>query len=360
MKKSYLNICVLLLLFVFFCSVIYTGGQVRRQSDSDSNNLITSQYICIGDSITNGHDNTSYDAYPHQLALMLGGANSYKDFGFPNYPGRPMPEGWLILNPANMTTVINSGIESQRVDTMLASAGTQVGSRLGDAAETTVILLGGINDILAGRTAAQIEADWTAYGAWCRTRNVKLYIATMTAVGEAPFNAVKAEANNWLRANWQNFADKLIDFGRNQNLDNPTNLAYFHADQGHPTALGDLQMAIIVKSVIDGTYQAPTINGANVITGFFRVPYSQTLTAVGGDSATNWNYRSGTLPPGITFNFVSHKFEGVPTVNGTYPNIVIRATDATGDFYEQTYSIIITRKYSLCSRGFIRNCPTNF
>ena len=164
----------------------------------------------------------------------------------------------------------------------------------------------------------------------------------------------------WLRANWQLFADKLIDLGRNQALDDPADSAYFHPDQGHPTALGDLQMALVAGAVINGTYQAPAIAEASVPTGFFRLAYNQTLTATGGDGAISWSHRSGTLPTGIVFNSVLHKFEGIPTVSGTFPNIVIRATDATGDFHEQPYLIAVTRKYTLCSRGFIRNCVLIF
>jgi lysophospholipase L1-like esterase len=354
MKKTYLNTFILLSLVVFFGSFSCSAQQVTEQTDSESQNLITRQYICIGDSITNGYANTSVQAYPHQLSLTLG-ANSYK---FPE--GNTLPSGWLTQIPGNQTTFINYGIDSQRIETMLANVGTQVGSRLGDANETTVILLAGINDIGVGRTAAQVEADWMAYGAWCRANNVKLYIATMTAVGHPAFNATKEEANMWLRANWQLFADKLIDFGRNQALDNPANSAYFHPDQGHPTALGDLQMALIAGSVINGTYQSPTIAEEGVPTGFFRLLYDRTLTATGGDGAITWSHRSGTLPTGIVFNSVSHKFEGIPTVSGTFPNIVIRATDATGDFYERTYSIAITRKYTLCSRALVRNCVFNF
>jgi hypothetical protein len=360
MKKTYIEIITLLSLIVFFSSFSCSAQQKTEQSDFNSQNLTNKQYISVGDSITNGHGNTSFDAYPHQLALMHGAANSYKDFGYPNYPERPMPEGWLIQNPANMTTFVNLGVESQRLDTMLANVGTQVGSRLSNANETTVILLGGINDIWNGRTASQIEADWMAYGLWCRANNVKLYIATMTAVGHAPNNAVRNEANQWLRTNWQLFADRLIDFGRNQALDDPTNSAYFHPDQGHPTALGDLQMALIAGAVINGTYQAPTIAEASISTGFFRLPFNRTLTATGGDGAITWSHRSGTLPTGIIFNPVSHAFEGTPTVSGTFPNIVIRATDATGDFHEQTYSIAITRKYTLCSRTLVRNCVFTF
>lgn len=354
MKKKYLSLFILLPLTMFFCCFSCSAQQTTEQTELDSQNLVTRQYICIGDSITNGFANTSLQAYPHQLSLLLG-ANSYK---FPE--GNTLPSGWLTQIPGNQTIVINYGINSQKMETMLANVGTQVGSRLGDANETIVILLGGINDIGTGRTVAQVEADWMAYGAWCRANNVKLYIATMTAVGHPTFNATRDEANAWLRANWQNIADKLIDFGHNEALDNPANPAYFHPDQGHPTALGNLQMGLLAGSVVVGTYQAPTIGEASVPTGFLRLAYNQTLSVTGGDGAITWSHRSGNLPTGITFNPILHKFEGIPIVSGTHPNIVIRATDATGDFHEQTYSIAISRKYTLCSRALVRNCVFNF
>lgn len=350
--KSIVSIISFALLFSCSCS----AQQFEENLVQEKQITTSTQYICIGDSITNGHGNTSFEAYPHQLVLMLGGANSYKEYGDPNYPERPLPEGWIIQNPANLTTVINHGIESQKIQTMLANIQSQVGSRLGNANETIVILLGGINDVGTGRSAAEIQADWAAYGAWCRANNVKLYIGTMTAVRDPHFNSVKAEANSWLRANWQYFADKLIDFGNNDALADAANLTFFDDDGVHPNETGDLRMAEIVNSVINSTYQTPTITQASLPVGGLQVFYSQTLTVSGGDGTINWSHRSGTLPPGISFNALEHKFEGIPLVIGTYPNIVVRATDATGDFYERNLTISISRKFNLCIRGTIRGC----
>lgn len=356
MQRIRFKLFILLTLCLFSVSSSCAAQPLTEQISSKTPTTLAKQYICIGDSITNGHGNTSFEAYPHQLALLVGAANSYKEFGSPSYPERPLPEGWLIQNPANQTIVINHGIESQSIQLMLANVEAQVGNRLGNANETVVLLLGGINDIGQGRSAAAIQADWAAYGVWCRNHNVKLYIGTMTAISSLSSNAVRMEANAWLRNNWQNFADKLIDFAGNEALADATNLLYFNADGIHPNGGGDLRMARIANSVINGSYQAPTITRTSVSTGFFRIVYNQTLTVSGGDGAITWRLRSGVLPSGESFNAATHKFEGVPTVMGTYPNIVIRATDATGDFHERIFSIFITRKYSLCSRGFIRNC----
>ena len=357
MKGIRFKLFILLMLCVLFSASFSCAAQPSTGRASPEVPLtFAKQYVCIGDSITNGHGNTSFEAYPHQLTLLLGAANSYKEFGDPNYPERPLPEDWLIQNPANQTLVINHGIESQKIQTMLANVETQVGSRLGNADETIVVLLGGINDIGQGRSAAAVQADWAAYGAWCRKHDVKLYIGTMTALTDPSFNAIRAEANAWLRNNWRNFADKLIDFAGNEALAEATDLLYFNADGVHPNAAGDLRMAQIANSVINGSYQVPTITRTSAANGFFRIAYNQTLPVSGGDGAIVWSRRSGELPSGVAFNAATRKFEGLPTVMGTYPNIVIRATDATGDFHERTFSIVITRKYSLCSRGFVPNC----
>lgn len=337
MKIIRFKVFLLLSLYAFFVAFSCAARPVIEQPVLKVQPAFTKQYIFIGDSITNGHGNTAFEAYPHQFALSLG-ADSYK-----HTEGFVLPSGWLVQN-GSRTAVINHGLESQRIQSMLANIETQVGGRLDNAGETVVVLLGGINDIGQGRSAADIQADWAAYGAWCHTHNVKLYIGTMTAVTHPSFDAVRVEANAWLRNNWQAFADKLIDFAGNEALADATNLIYFSADGVHPTALGDLQMALITSYVINGSYQTPTITNSNLSTGFFRRVYNQSLAVSGGDGIITWSYRGGGLPPGITFNPTTGKFEGTPNVNGTYPNIVIRATDATGDFNERTFSIVITRK----------------
>lgn len=349
MRKIRNILFVLPLLCIIFASF---SCAANIPSESKSTTIYTKQYLFIGDSITNGHGNTSLEAYPHQVSMLLR-ANSYK---FPE--GFVVPSGWLIQN-ASGTLVVNHGLESQKIQMMLENIQTQVGERLNDANETIVVLLGGINDIGQGRTAAAIQADWAAYGAWCDANNVKLYIATMPAVTNPAFNAVRIEANAWLRANWQNFADKLIDLAGNEALANAADLTYFKSDGVHPTATGDLKMAQIAFAVINNSYQSPTITRTNIPTGFFRRFYNQTLTVSGGDGLIVWKYMRGELPAGITFNARSQRFEGTPTLMGTYPNIVIRAVDATGDFHERMFSIVVTRKYTLCVQGFIPNCSEN-
>lgn len=357
MKKIQFKLFSLLTPFIFLFSFSCAAQQTIENAASGTDTAPTKQYICVGDSITNGHGNTSFQAYPHQFALMLGGANSYKDFGPPDYAQRPLPEGWLIQNPANLTSVINLGINSQRIQTMLERVGTQVGSRLGNANESTVILLGGINDAAQGRSAEQIQADWAAYGNWCRANNVKLYIGTMTAANNHPFDLIRVQANIWLRANWQSFADKLIDFERNEALADSTNLTYFYGDTVHPNAAGDFRMAQIVNAVINGSYQAPVIANSTLRTGLTSGVYSQSLSVLGGDGVIIWSHRSGALPSGIVFNAATRSFEGTPTAIGTFPNIIIRATDATGDFHERTFSLVIAENSVFCNPKVTRNCP---
>jgi hypothetical protein len=159
------------------------------------------------------------------------------------------------------------------------------------------------------------------------------------------------QADAWLLANWHTFADRLVNFVGNEALADPTNLTYFHTDGGHIRAAGNLRMAQIVNAVINGTYQSPTIKTTRVSDGNFKIAYRETLSVSGGDGTITWSHRSGNLPPGISFNAATHTFEGTPTTIGIFPNIVIRATDATGDFHERQYTI-----HSVCNPDFTRNC----
>lgn len=76
--------------------------------------------------------------------------------------------------------------------------------------------------------------------------------------------------------------------------------------------------------------QAPTISGTPAVTVAVNGSYSFTPTAADANGDTLAFSRSGTLPPGLTFNTATGALTGTPTTSGTYANIVISVSDGNG------------------------------
>jgi len=59
-------------------------------------------------------------------------------------------------------------------------------------------------------------------------------------------------------------------------------------------------------------------------------PYSDSVTIGGGVAPFVFQDLYGRLPPGLTIDMATGEISGTPTTPGTYPDIIIRVTDATG------------------------------
>ena len=78
--------------------------------------------------------------------------------------------------------------------------------------------------------------------------------------------------------------------------------------------------------------------------GIAAVPYSQSLTAVGGTSPyVNWSVISGALPPGLTLSPTSGVISGTPSTPGPYSFTVQVQDSATPQqTASQTFSLAIS------------------
>jgi hypothetical protein len=77
--------------------------------------------------------------------------------------------------------------------------------------------------------------------------------------------------------------------------------------------------------------------------------YSQTIVASGGTGTLTLS-RTGTVPPGLTFNTTTGLLSGTPTATGTY-TFTVTATDSTGAHLSQNYSLTINPALSLGALG---------
>lgn len=78
----------------------------------------------------------------------------------------------------------------------------------------------------------------------------------------------------------------------------------------------------------------PTITG-NPPSGVVGTPYSATITANGGTAPLTLSLKTGSLPPGLTFNAATGLISGTPTATGNY-SFVLQATDTSNIPYTVT------------------------
>ncbi len=83
-----------------------------------------------------------------------------------------------------------------------------------------------------------------------------------------------------------------------------------------------------------------SISTSSLAGGFSNVPYSQTVSAVGGTPPYSFGLLSDALPSGLTISS-SGLISGVPSASGTF-NFFIRATDSMGAAAQASFSIAIT------------------
>ncbi len=80
------------------------------------------------------------------------------------------------------------------------------------------------------------------------------------------------------------------------------------------------------------------ITTTNLPTGVISVNYNVNLQATGGQPPYNWNFVSGSLPPGI--NFGGGLLDGTPTNSGTF-NFTIQVSDQIGNTTNKNLSLTI-------------------
>ena len=93
------------------------------------------------------------------------------------------------------------------------------------------------------------------------------------------------------------------------------------------------QQLTIVVNAAPITFMSPT----TLPYGITTLPYSQTVTATGGQGALTFSISAGTLPAGLTLS-PAGVISGTPTTVGAGTSFTVKATDSVGTFSTQTYS----------------------
>lgn len=87
------------------------------------------------------------------------------------------------------------------------------------------------------------------------------------------------------------------------------------------------------------TPTALTISTVDLADATVNVPYSRTISAVGGTTPYRWVVNNGSLPQGITISQFG-ELSGTPTVAGT-SNFVVRVTDANNSVVTKSFSLVV-------------------
>jgi hypothetical protein len=204
-------------------SALYLGtGEVLGVSSVAA--FVPNGYVCEGDSHTTGWNGIL--GYPTHLAKLTG---------------------------LGITNVATAGDALYQID---AAYATNVAPAFNAGNRNTLIVIGGDEDFLDGRTMAQAQASIQAISSKASATGFYVVVAPIMAVGAASWTSTmeikRQQYNTWLRENWNTFADAITDHAADERLINPNNRTYFQADKMHLTVAGYAVMAEHAKAASNG------------------------------------------------------------------------------------------------------------
>jgi hypothetical protein len=118
---------------------------------------------------------------------------------------------------------------------------------------------------------------------------------------------------------------------------NSTFLTFQVTDSGSPaqTATANLTMTIQLQGPV-------SITTTSLANGQVGVAYSQTLTAIGGQTPYTWSLTSGALPNGLTLGTSTGVIGGTPTATASNLSLTFRVTDSSTPPQTATAALTLT------------------
>lgn len=120
----------------------------------------------------------------------------------------------LVSGLSQPAYITNMGVAGQTLATMAANVALRVAGQYDASREKNIVVLAGagINDITAGRTDTQVQADFITY---MNGLNANQLVVCATIPKHNDHNATqdgyRTAFNSWLSANWATYADRFID-----------------------------------------------------------------------------------------------------------------------------------------------------
>lgn len=182
------------------------------------------------------------------------------------FDGDSRTEGWgqsrnspwvrkILQSLSTPVYATNMGVGGQLLNAMAVNVAARVAVQYSASYAKNIVIMGGpgINDFTNGRSAAQVQTDFTTYANGINA-NQKLIASTVPIrdTSTTAQNDARVAFNTWLRANWATYADALVD------LDAlfPTWSASDFADISHFNDAGQAKWAAAFKPVIEALIAA--------------------------------------------------------------------------------------------------------
>jgi lysophospholipase L1-like esterase len=213
--------------------------------------------VAFGDSITDGYQGT---------------VSSTEELSTIDANG-PYPDGLArrLISAQVPLSVLDAGIGSNMLLMSEGPSGPSGLSRfatdaLDQAGVTDVIVLEGLNDIVAGATASQLIGAYEELISQAHAAGVRIQLGTLTPtagseyIGTANDNAVREQVNQWIRT--QHLSDGVIDFDTTvADPNDPSQIspAYDGGDHLHFNPAGYQAMA---NAINIGSIARPACTGA--------------------------------------------------------------------------------------------------
>ena len=225
--------------------LLTTDEKAALWNDGDGLDTLTAypdrslNWICIGDSLTSDYLSSvpGVDRWADQASALLGGGK-YND-------------------PTNLAVIGKTAAE------MLADAPAQVSAYYAPGKTNLVTIWAGTNDLApSGAVVADLQTTFQALCETWRNAGSKVLAYTMLprntgAAGgnQTQFNNNRATFNTWLRSNYTNFADGLVDVAADSNIGVSdtayANTTYYVNDQTHLLPAGQTIVAGLAATAID-------------------------------------------------------------------------------------------------------------
>lgn len=277
--------------------------------------FVNSRLVFDGDSNTLGVGTIGGQSYPAQVVAILGGGNPNNNFG----------------------------VNGKTIVTMIANAPSQIDPLYNAAhGRDTVICEGGSNDIAFA--TGQATTTYNNIVIYCNARRAvgwRTYVMTIlprSDVGIQPnFEVDRQAINADIRANWNTFADGLIDIAANTSIGDTgdeTNTQYYASDRVHINSAGSAIVAGLAVTAI-----APVGSATTALSRVLLQGTNAYLTGPSGAIAASNNFGVGQESFGASAAKVLAI--GTGTAPTTYPADAIQLCSqdyAAGDARLRVYS----------------------
>lgn len=205
------------------------------------------------------------------------------------------PAAQALTNLGSSWTGVNLGNQGQQLAQLTSFISNQLPAVQSGRERHWYVLMGGINDINSGASAATVEANIKTLCSLIRARGYLVLVTTILPEGSpwtgfAANNIVSAAVNTWLITNWKTFADGLVDIAGDSRLSTVTG-TYYNADGLHLNDTGSAAVGSLVATALQQAAYLP----ANGVTPGSYTNTNLTVDATGRvTSASNGSGGGGS------------------------------------------------------------------